>query len=216
MTQQIATPDPDEVVTAAARSLLRTQHPAAQFDATGKVATGGFLCSPGAPGHVQVRVSHRTPFPSVLNGISFHDAAAEEHFFVSAYADLLREHGWSVRELGSSNRPGLLLSTPPCPGCSTPTEVVEVEGKAVWRCPSCRRRTYGTADPDQDQELPSYTETDSDGGVLVYHGNGELDVEATAEWAAQDDSDDESAHADCIEPHQRHDGEYVDCEGNLL
>ncbi len=56
-----------------------------------------------------------------------------------------------------------------------------------------------------------------DGAVLVSNGTGELGVEATAEWAAQDDpDDDEAAHAGCIEPHQRHDGEYVDCEGNLL
>ncbi|MFD9453466.1 AAA family ATPase [Streptomyces sp. NPDC059985] len=189
MTQQISTPEPDDALTAAARALLLAFHPAARFDATGKVAVAGFLCSPGAPGHGQVRVSHRTPFPSVLNGLTFADAEAEEYVLVSAYADLLREHGWSVRELGST-RPGLLLSPPGCPACSGPTEPFQVEGEAVWRCPSCRRRTYGTADSDRDFELPTYTETDADGGVTVYHGTGEVDIEATAEWAAQDDPED--------------------------
>ncbi|MFB6840254.1 hypothetical protein [Streptomyces sp. NPDC056361] len=183
-TQQIGAPDPDEVMTSAARALLLTRHPAATFDATGKVATAGFLCSSGLPGAAQVRVSHRTVFPSVLNGLSFADAAAEEYVLVSAYADLLREHGWSVREL-RGNRPHLLLSAPLCPECPAATQPFEAEGEALWRCPACCRRTYGTDDPDRDSDLPSYTETDADGSVTVYHGSGEVDIEATAEWASQ-------------------------------
>ncbi|WP_327332946.1 AAA family ATPase [Streptomyces anulatus] len=63
-----------------------------------------------------------------------------------------------------------------------------VDGEDIWRCsaPECGRRTYGTCDPDDDQELPSYTETGADGTVLVYHGTGHLDLEATAELASQD------------------------------
>ncbi|AEY94354.1 hypothetical protein SHJG_p239 (plasmid) [Streptomyces hygroscopicus subsp. jinggangensis 5008] len=77
--------------------------------------------------------------------------------------------------------------TPPCPQCSTATERIEVEGEEVWRCtaPGCTRRTYGTSDPDDDDTLPGYSEVDEDGAEIVYHGTGEIDVEATAELAAQ-------------------------------
>ncbi|WP_247721210.1 hypothetical protein [Streptomyces sennicomposti] len=85
------------------------------------------------------------------------------------------------------------LTAPPCPDCATATERIEVEGEEVWRCtaPDCTRRTYGTGDPDDDDALPPYTETDTDGAVTVYHGTGEIDLEATAELAAQDDPDDD-------------------------
>ncbi|WP_331718756.1 hypothetical protein [Streptomyces sp. NBC_00212] len=187
-TTATSTPDPDDAVTAAVRSLLLTRHPAARLDATGKVATAGFLCSPGAPGSAQARVSHRTQFPgSALTGLSFADAAAEEHVLVSAYADLLREHGWSVREL-RTDRPRLLISSPPCPECSTPTLPLAVDGEDIWRCPPCGRRTYGTDDL-HDEDLSSYAETDQD--------------------------DYEAAHAGCIQPHYTADG-YVDCDGRPL
>jgi hypothetical protein len=108
----------DDAATTAARTLLLTRYPAARFDATGKVAVAGFLCSPGAPGAARIRVSHRTLFPgSALTGLSFADAAAEEHLLVSAYADLLRENGWQVEEL-PGNRARLLVSAPPCPQCT--------------------------------------------------------------------------------------------------
>lgn len=83
--------------------------------------------------------------------------------------------------------------TPLCPDCSTATERIEVEGEEVWRCtaPDCTRRTYGTGDQDADDALPPYTETDEDGAVIVYHGSGEVDVEATAELAAQDGCDED-------------------------
>ncbi|MET8816654.1 hypothetical protein ABZW47_32255 [Streptomyces sp. NPDC004549] len=88
-------------------------------------------------------------------------------------------------------------STPPCPDCSTTTEPVDIEGERVWRCTAadCTRRTYGTGDPDDDDDLPPYTETDPDGATIVYHGTGEIDIEATAELAAQDgpDEDDQAA-----------------------
>ncbi|MFD5906444.1 hypothetical protein ACFWHG_33795 [Streptomyces microflavus] len=77
---------------------------------------------------------------------------------------------------------------PPCPDCSTVTERIEVEGEEVWRCTAsdCTRRTYGTGKPDDDEALPPYTETDETGTVFACHGTGEVDVEATAELAAQD------------------------------
>ncbi|MFD8900545.1 hypothetical protein [Streptomyces ardesiacus] len=84
-------------------------------------------------------------------------------------------------------------STPPCPDCSTATEPVDVEGERVWRCTAadCTRRTCGTGDPDDDDDLPPYTETDPDGATIVYHGTGEIDVEATAELAAQGGPDED-------------------------
>ncbi|MEU5610510.1 hypothetical protein AB0H03_17545 [Streptomyces sparsogenes] len=77
--------------------------------------------------------------------------------------------------------------TPSCPECATATERIEVEGEEVWRCtaPGCTRRTYGTGDPDHDDTLPGYSEADEDGAEIVYHDTGEIDVEATAELAAQ-------------------------------
>lgn len=95
--------------TTAVAELLRMRHPEAQLDAAGGVTAAGFLCSPGAPGSGQVRVGHRAPFPTATTGGTFADNAAEEFVLVSAYADLLREHGWIVRELGT-DRPRLLVS----------------------------------------------------------------------------------------------------------
>ncbi|MEV7887478.1 hypothetical protein ACWD3I_25835 [Streptomyces sp. NPDC002817] len=101
--------DATEAVTTAATTLLLAHHPAAKFDATGAVATAGFLSAPGVPGSAQARVAHRAPFPSALNGRTFADNAAEEFVAVAAYADLLREHGWTVTEVWTT-RPGLLVS----------------------------------------------------------------------------------------------------------
>ncbi|MFF4410142.1 hypothetical protein [Streptomyces sp. NPDC001404] len=85
------------------------------------------------------------------------------------------------------------ITPPPCPDCSTVTERIEAEGEEVWRCtaPDCTRRTYGTGDPDDDDYLPGYSETDENGAVIIFRGNGEVDIEATAELAAQDGPDDE-------------------------
>lgn len=85
------------------------------------------------------------------------------------------------------------ITPPPCPDCSTVTERIEVEGEEVWRCtaPDCTRRTYGTGDENDDQDLPPYSETDAGGAVVCFHGTGEVDLEATAELAAQDGPDDE-------------------------
>ncbi|MFJ5817297.1 hypothetical protein ACIQGT_25885 [Streptomyces sp. NPDC093108] len=97
-------------------------------------------------------------------------------------------------------------SVPSCPDCSTETEPVNVEGERVWRCtaPDCNRRTYGTGDPDDD-ELPPYTETDEGGATIAYHGSGEVDIEATAELAAQDyEEDDDDLTDEC--PHPECDG----------
>lgn len=83
------------------------------------------------------------------------------------------------------------VGAPRCPSCRAATEVIEVEGEEVWRCPACGRRTYGV-DPDADDDLPSF---EADG--IVYHGTGEPDEEATAELASQqypfdeDEGDDE-------------------------
>ena len=136
--------DPTDAVADAARTLLVTRHPAARIDVTGTVSGAGFLCSPGAPGSGRARVGHRTQFPGVLTGLSFADAAAEEHVMVSAYADLLQAHGWSVREL-QHTRPALLVSTPACPGCSAPTLPLTVDGEDIWRCTACA----ATAQPNQ-------------------------------------------------------------------
>ncbi|MEU1312546.1 ATP-binding protein [Streptomyces cinnamoneus] len=91
--------------------------------------------------------------------------------------------------------PDPLTSTPLCPECSTPTAPFTVDSEDIWRCPGpeCGRHTYGTGNEDDDDALPPYTETDTDGAVLVYHGNGHLDLEATAELASQNgpDEDDE-------------------------
>ncbi|GAB2925533.1 hypothetical protein [Streptomyces heilongjiangensis] len=105
------TEDNTAAVTAAATALLLAHHPAATFDTTGAVATPGFLCSPGWPGSAQARVSHRAPFPRADNDRTFAGNAAEEFVLVAAYADLLREDGWTVREV-TTTRPGLLVSKP--------------------------------------------------------------------------------------------------------
>ncbi|MFM9625082.1 zf-TFIIB domain-containing protein [Streptomyces turgidiscabies] len=81
--------------------------------------------------------------------------------------------------------------TPDCPECGNETERFEVEGEDIWRCPKCGRRTYGTGSPDDDDQLPPYSEADEDGGTVIYHGTGEVDIEATAELAAQDGPTDE-------------------------
>ncbi|MEU7156051.1 hypothetical protein AB0A98_06350 [Streptomyces chrestomyceticus] len=69
-------------------------------------------------------------------------------------------------------------STPSCPDCSTVTEPVDIKGERIWRCtaPDCTRRTYGPGDPDDDDALPPYTETD---------------VETTAELSAQGGPDED-------------------------
>ncbi|MEU7031603.1 hypothetical protein AB0A60_33510 [Streptomyces sp. NPDC046275] len=89
-------------------------------------------------------------------------------------------------------------SPPTCPDCSTDTEQIDVEGEKVWRCtaPDCDRRTYGTGDPYDDQDLPSYTEADADGTTIVYHGTGEIDVETTAELASQEGAHEDGQDAD--------------------
>ncbi|MDH6129407.1 zf-TFIIB domain-containing protein [Kitasatospora sp. GP82] len=187
--------DLDEAVAGAVRAVLLTRYPEAQHDPAGMVATAGFSSGPGAPGRAQARVVHHTRFPGVLSGLTFADAEAEVHVFASAYADLLRQLGWSVREIHYNQRLSLLVSSPACPECSGPTLPLTVQGEDIWRCPACGRRTYGTGDED-DVDLPSYTETEPDGTVFIYHGNGEVDLEATAELASQDgpDPDDEDAY----------------------
>ncbi|GAA2720571.1 MULTISPECIES: hypothetical protein [Streptomyces] len=82
---------------------------------------------------------------------------------------------------------------PTCPDCSSETEPVDVEGERIWRCTArdCTRRTYGTGDPDDDDALPPYTETDEDGDTIVYRGTGDIDIEATAELAAQNGPDED-------------------------
>ena len=83
-------------------------------------------------------------------------------------------------------------SPPSCPDCVTDTEQIDVEGETVWRCtaPDCNRRTYGTGNPDDDEDLPSYTQSDADGATIVYHGTGEIDIETTAELAAGEAEED--------------------------
>ncbi|WP_019061515.1 hypothetical protein [Streptomyces prunicolor] len=105
------TEDKTAAVAAAATALLLAHHPAATFDTTGAVATAGFLCSPGWPGSEQARVSHRAQFPRADNDRTFSGNAAEEFVLVVTYADLLREDGWTVREV-TTTRPGLLVSKP--------------------------------------------------------------------------------------------------------
>lgn len=86
----------------------------------------------------------------------------------------------------------------PCPACQSVTEPVMVEGEEVWRCtaPGSTRRTYGT----DDFNLPSYSETDSDGTVVCFHGTGEVDIEATAELAAQDGPGENDDAGSCPAP----------------
>ncbi|MEU9420995.1 hypothetical protein [Streptomyces sp. NPDC048272] len=84
-------------------------------------------------------------------------------------------------------------AAPSCPACSSDTEEIDIEDDTVWRCtgPDCTRRTYGTGDLDDDQDLPPYTEIDEDGATIIYHGTGEVDIEATAELAAQNTPEDD-------------------------
>lgn len=105
------TEDRTAAVAAAATALLLAHHPAAKFDTTGAVAAAGFVCLPGAPGSGQARVGHRAPFPRADNDRTFAGDAAEEFVLVAAYADLLRENGWTVREV-TTTRPGLLVFKP--------------------------------------------------------------------------------------------------------
>ncbi|MFD5417531.1 hypothetical protein ACFWJT_05820 [Streptomyces sp. NPDC127069] len=106
-------------------------------------------------------MSHRAPFPAMLDRATFDGATAEEHVLVSAYADLLRDHGWSVREL-PGQRARLRHSSAACPACFAATEPFQAEGKVDWRFPSCGRRTHGTAAPDHALELPSYGDRGED------------------------------------------------------
>ncbi|MFD7853525.1 hypothetical protein ACFV6B_04405 [Streptomyces microflavus] len=72
------------------------------------------------------------------------------------------------------------------------TEQIEVESEEVWRCtaPDCARRTYGTGDENDDFDLPSHSETDENGVVIIYHGADGIDFEATSELASHDGPDD--------------------------
>ncbi|MFI5987093.1 hypothetical protein ACIBEA_40290 [Streptomyces sp. NPDC051555] len=92
--------------------------------------------------------------------------------------------------------------TPSCVECGTAAEPIVVEGEDAFRClaPECGRRTYGTGAPGNDQDLPSYTETGADGAVVIYHGTGEVDIEATAENAAQGESDEDLADEEPAAP----------------
>ncbi|MFI5702645.1 hypothetical protein ACIA78_21685 [Streptomyces xanthochromogenes] len=78
------------------------------------------------------------------------------------------------------------VTPPPCAACPAVMERITVEGEDHFRCPACEGRTYGTGDEDDDLDLPSYSDVDEDGAVIIYHGNGEIDFETTAELAAQD------------------------------
>jgi hypothetical protein len=60
---------------------------------------------------------------------------------------------------------------------------MDFEGFDFFHCPSCGRRSF-CADEVDDSELPSYSQEEN-GAVVIYHGNGEVDVEATAELAPQ-------------------------------
>lgn len=86
--------------------------------------------------------------------------------------------------------------TPPCAQCPAVTERIEAEGEQLYRCPACGLRTYGTGDENDDVDLPSFSEVDENGAVVIYHGNGELDFEATAEYPQDDDGDDQDDDPD--------------------
>ncbi|MET9676390.1 hypothetical protein ABZY68_25345 [Streptomyces sp. NPDC006482] len=86
--------------------------------------------------------------------------------------------------------------TPACAECAAITERIEVEGEQLFRCPACGLRTYGTGDEDDDQDLPSYSEVDENGAVIIYHGNCEPDFEATAEYPQDDDGDEDDPDGD--------------------
>lgn len=90
------------------------------------------------------------------------------------------------------------VTPPPCPDCPTVTERIEVAGEEVWHCtaPDCTRRTYGTGDENDDQDLPSYCETDEHGALIIHHGTGDIDFEATAELAVQEGPDDQDQDDD--------------------
>lgn len=97
----------DEVAVAAAYEVLVVHHPQVRRDASGAVATAGFFCVPGVPGSGAVRVGHRCPLPSVASGRTFREVAAEEFVYTSTYGDLLRDAGWTVRDV-TTTRPCLL------------------------------------------------------------------------------------------------------------
>ncbi|MFD5877031.1 hypothetical protein [Streptomyces sp. NPDC060322] len=80
--------------------------------------------------------------------------------------------------------------TPQSSGCSTATERIEAEGEEGRSTAPDSRRTCGTSDPDDDA-LPPYTETNETGAVFIHHGSDEVDIEATADLAAQDDPDED-------------------------
>ncbi|WP_316782968.1 TFIIB-type zinc ribbon-containing protein [Streptomyces sasae] len=84
---------------------------------------------------------------------------------------------------GSDGSPTTDNRRPACPQCSTPMHPMTSDGYTFFRCPACGRRSFCSS--DDDTELPSYSQKE-DGGVVIYHGTGEVDVEATAELAAQD------------------------------
>ncbi|WP_344406954.1 hypothetical protein [Streptomyces longisporus] len=66
---------------------------------------------------------------------------------------------------------------------------MELDGFDFFNCPACGRRSFCSDDYD-DSELPCYSQ-EEDGLVVIYHGHGEIDVEATAELAAQAPDDTE-------------------------
>ncbi|MEY9842513.1 hypothetical protein [Streptacidiphilus sp. EB103A] len=87
--------------------VLAEHHRAAVLDATGLVASAGFLTSEGAPGSRTVRVGHRCLFPGSPGAMTFAEVAQEESDRVAAYGQLLREAGWTVRST-TCTRPRLL------------------------------------------------------------------------------------------------------------
>ncbi|MET8680984.1 hypothetical protein ABZW18_26235 [Streptomyces sp. NPDC004647] len=90
-------------------------------------------------------------------------------------------------------------SLPSCPECGAGTEPLGTGNGEVFRCLVCGRRTLGTGDEEDDHNLDPYEE---DG--ICYHGNGEIDVEATGELQSQygpdDDEEDEEGEGDGGEP----------------
>lgn len=72
------------------------------------------------------------------------------------------------------------LDVPRCPACGATTEPIDIDNELVWQCmdTGCRRRTYGTVNPDDDGNLPAHTE-----GGIRHHGNGETPrIAMDARW----------------------------------